>query len=69
MNEKDKADIQKQIDEAVDNARKEWAKTRGWRHDRWASIKADWQAAGIMAAAGAVAWHFAGPAALRALGF
>lgn len=43
--------------------------TRPWRHDRWASITADPQAAGIMLIAGLVLGHFFGAMALKFIGF
>lgn len=37
MDEKTKATV----DKTLEDAKAEWGKTRTWRHDRWASIKAD----------------------------
>lgn len=53
----DKADLdtlEKMMDDKLTGFRSEWAKTRGWRHDRWAAIKADKQAAACCVVAGVV---------------
>lgn len=61
-------EIQKLVDEKVAAAKADWMKTRGWRHDRWTSIKADPQAAACMFLAGAFVWQFVGPSVLKLVG-
>lgn len=56
--------IEKMVDDKLTGVRAEWAKTRGWRHDRWVSIKADKAAAACCVVAGALL-TFAAPYAWR----
>ena len=54
IDKEDLAQLEKLFDDKLTSARDEWAKTRSWRHARFASIKADWQASACCAVAGAL---------------
>jgi len=56
----DQAEVQKQIEEAVERVRAEFGKTKSWRVARWDSIKTDPQAAAVCALFGYAAAKWGG---------
>lgn len=56
----EQAEVQKQIEEAVERVRAEFGKTKSWRVARWDSIKADPQAAAVCALVGYAAAKWGG---------
>jgi len=51
----EREEAEKLFEEKLEKAKADWMKTRGWRHDRWESIKRDPQASAILIGVGLAA--------------